>query len=97
MAKRAGSKSSIGVRELKTNPRRALERVRQGEVVTITVRSRPAALLVPSASNDDAALLTRALANAGLISWSGGKPRGLSRPPRVLAASMAQAVIEDRR
>lgn len=86
----------IGVRDLKRELSAVLRRVRSGEAVVVTDRNRPVAALVPvgEAGAGDA---LRQLAAAGLISWKGGKPRGLARPARVKGAAVAAAVVEDRR
>ena len=91
-------RSAVGVRELKNHASAVLRRVRDGEAITVTDRGRPVALLVPvvaGESSHDARL--RALVRAGRLSWSGGKPRGLERPPRARGRSVASAVAEDRR
>jgi hypothetical protein len=37
------------------------------------------------------------LMRQGIVRWSGGKPRGAPRPPRIKGPTVARAVIEDRR
>lgn len=85
----------IGIRELKSNLSAVLRRVKNGEVVTITDRNDPVAVLVPT--GQDRETLLQQLAEAGRLTWSGGKPAGCARPPRVRGSSVAEAVEEDRR
>jgi prevent-host-death family protein len=88
-------KASVGIRELRDRVSAVLRRVRGGETVEITDRDRPIALLVPVGAALESSLV--ALARAGRVSWSGGKPVGERRAPRVRGATTADAVIEDRR
>lgn len=86
----------MGVRELKNRIGRYLGRVRAGERLTVTDRGRPVAILsLPPVTPSD--VRVEAMVRAGIARWSGGKPRGSSRPPRVSGPSVAKAVIEDRR
>ncbi len=88
--------TSVGVRALKNETSAVLRRVRRGEVIVITDRSTPVALISPIPS--DAPLVRlRAHVAAGRVSWSGGKPSGAARPPVVRGPTVAAAVIEDRR
>jgi prevent-host-death family protein len=88
--------ASVGIRDLKNHTSAILRRVRRGDSVTVTDRSRPLAVIVPLVGRDIAELV-RELAKTGRVSWAGGKPRGTKRPPRVRGATVADAVIEDRR
>ena len=93
--KPAGS-AAIGVRALKNQTSAVLRRVRGGESVTITDRQRPVAVLVPiDASSLDE--IIRWSCRGGRLAWSGGKPAGCPRPPRISGDTVAAAVIEDRR
>ncbi len=85
----------MGVRELKTNLSRVLRRVGKGEAITVTDRDRPVAMLVPLRTMDVEERL-RHLARAGLVSWSGGKPRGSARPIVVRGKPVSESVLEDR-
>lgn len=86
----------VGVRELRDRLSAVLRRVKRGEVVTVSDRRRPVAVLVPiSAALVDRALA--ALATAGRLSWAGGKPAGARAPARVRGQTVAGVVIEDRR
>ncbi len=88
--------STIGIRELKSKTSATLRRAQRGETVIVTDRGKPIVQITSLAagvSEDDRVL---AAVRAGRLSWSGGKPRGLERPPR-FARSVAEAVLEDRR
>jgi prevent-host-death family protein len=87
---------TVGVRELKNRLSAVLRRVRAGATVTVTERRRPVARLVPCAAGSDEELL-RGLVAAGLLAWSGGKPRGSRRPARIRGGAVADAVLEERR
>lgn len=90
--------SAIGIRHLKNHASAVLRRTRRGETLTVTDRGQPIAVLVPimgRGGRSDARL--QALVSAGRVAWSGGKPRGLDRAPRLVGRSVADAVIEDRR
>jgi prevent-host-death family protein len=90
------AKTRIGVRELKDKLSATLARVRRGATVTVTDRNRPVALIVPArgAGEDE---IVRSLVRSGRLAWSGGKPAGLERAPRVRGPSVSDAVVEDRR
>jgi prevent-host-death family protein len=90
------AKASIGVRELKDNLSATLARVRRGAMVTVTDRNRPVAIIVPARSAGEEELV-RTLVKSGRLAWSGGKPAGLSKAPRVRGPSVSDAVLEDRR
>lgn len=87
---------TIGIRELKTKTSATLRRAQRGETVVVTDRGKPIVQITPvavGASEDDRVL---AAVRAGRLAWSGGKPRGLERPPR-FKRSVAGAVLQDRR
>ena len=90
------AKASIGVRELKDNLSATLARVRRGAMVTVTDRNRPVAIIVPARSAGEEGLV-RTLVKSGRLAWSGGKPAGLAKAPRVRGPSVSDAVVEDRR
>lgn len=95
--------SEIRIRELKNQTNAVLRRLRAGETIVVTDRGRAVALLVPgprvgcAATRLDGCSRIGALAAAGRLSWSGGKPRGLARGPRVDGRRVADAAIADRR
>jgi len=87
---------AIGIRDLKNKLSSILRRVRNGETVTITERNQPIAVLVPAATGESEKVLQQ-LVKAGRLAWSGGKPSGCKKPPRVGGPSVSGAVLEDRR
>ncbi len=91
------AKTRIGVRELKDNLSATLARVRRGETVTVTDRSRAVAVIVPAGATGDEDAVIRMLVQSGRLAWSGGKPTGLKKAPRVRGPSVSEAVVEDRR
>lgn len=88
--------SSVGVRELKNRLSGMLRRVKQGETVTVTERGRPIAVLVPVREGESQDLL-RILARTGRFTWSGGKPTGATKAPRLRGRLASDVVVEDRR
>ncbi|MBI5480985.1 MAG: type II toxin-antitoxin system prevent-host-death family antitoxin [Deltaproteobacteria bacterium] len=88
--------SSVGIRELRSDASAIVRRVRQGEVVTVTDRHRPVAVIVPlrSGSAEDA---VRQLVRLGRVAWAGGKPAGSRRRAVLRGPTVAEAVVEDRR
>jgi prevent-host-death family protein len=88
---------SVGVRELKDRLSHYLRAVQQGEIVTVTVRRRPVARLVPIASRQDESLpedLERRmweLAGKGLLSWRGQPPQ----LPEPVASNRGSVLLSD--
>lgn len=89
--------TTVGIRELKNATSALVRRAQAGEVIVVTDRGRPIVQLtpIPEEGPGEAERLAAAV-SAGRLSWSGGKPRGLERPPRV-TRSVSDAVLEDRR
>ena len=87
--------NEVGIREFKNGASAFIERVEQGEVITVTRRGKPVARMVPT---DMPPVLARLMAE-GRLSWTGGKPD--LRPPRVRlrgeGPTAADYVIEGRR
>jgi len=91
------AKTRIGVRELKDKLSATLARVQRGETVTVTDRNRAVAVIVPARAEDEEDVVVRTLVKSGRVAWSGGKPEGLEKAPRVRGRSVSEAVVEDRR
>jgi len=87
---------TIGIRELKENLGRYMNRVRTGEKITITDRKKEIAVIMPLGKKDKEEKIYQ-LIQRGIVSWHGGKPKGL--PGRIVSKgkSVSAAVIEDRR
>ena len=88
--------TAVGVRELKNQLSHYLRRVRAGEQLVVTERGRPVAVIAPPAVPVPDRHL-EGLLRQGIVRWSGGKPKGARRPPKIKGPTVAQAVIEDRR
>lgn len=87
---------SIPVRELKATLSQVLSRAQQGEVIEVTSHNKPIARIVGIPADAEPGL--RGLVAAGVVSWSGGKPK--LKAPVALAPggpSVSQMVLEDRR
>ncbi len=91
------AKTRIGVRELKDKLSATLALVQRGETVTVTDRNRAVAVIVPARAEDEEDVVVRTLVKSGRVAWSGGKPEGLEKAPRVRGPSVSEAVVEDRR
>jgi prevent-host-death family protein len=82
------------VRDLKARLSSYLRKVAAGASVTVHVRNRPVARLVPVPAPSRVVDLTRVPG----IRWSGGKPRGLARAePMRRGVSLSAWIAEDRR
>jgi prevent-host-death family protein len=82
------------IRALKANLSGLIRRVEGGETLTVRVRNRRVARIVPVAGGDGLKELSRL---PGLV-WRGGKPRGLAQGERLpRGAALADRVVEDRR
>lgn len=82
------------VRDLKAQLSSYLRKVAAGASVTVRVRNRAVARLVPVRAPSRLSDLARIPG----VRWSGGKPRGLARAQRMpRGVSLAAWVTEDRR
>ncbi len=87
----------VGMRQLKTQLARYLRAVEAGDSLTVTVRNRPVAKVIPiraRGEGDEEAL--SALVEKGLLRPSKRKPRPLKRALKVRNVRIAEAVLEDR-
>ncbi len=87
---------NVGIREVKNRLSEYLRQVKRGETIIITERNVPVAKIVPynKPAMDDIIILKE----AGLVSWYGGKPKGLDNPPKNKGTRLASEMIaEDRR
>jgi len=73
-----------------------LQRAAQGEQILITEDGRNVALLAPMEPNGPERRAWE-LVQAGTASWSGGKPQGSRRRPKLAGMSASDIVLEDRR
>jgi prevent-host-death family protein len=82
------------IRALKANLSGFIRRVEAGETLTVHVRNRRVARIVPIAHQTGLKELARL---PGLV-WRGGKPRGLAQGERLpRGVALADRVAEDRR
>jgi prevent-host-death family protein len=85
----------VGIRELKENLSRYLQRVKSGERIVVTDRKKEVALLVPiSRKTEEEEILE--LIQQGVAYWAGGKPTGMPSPIICKGRKVSEAVIEDR-
>lgn len=88
--------TKVGVDTLKDQLGDYLRRARGGERIEITEQGRSVALLIPLEENASAKRAWE-LVEAGAADWSGGKPTGSRRRPRIRGKSASDIVLEDRR
>ena len=83
----------VGVRELRANLSRWLEKVKEGEVIVVTERGEPIARIVPDPSRSK---FDRLVAEGRITPAKSAKRRPL--PPLLKAkGSVSELVIQDRR
>ena len=68
---------TVGVRELKARLSYYVREMKAGRTITVTERGKAVGYLMPAKTNLDDRL--EAMRDAGLLSWSGKRPK-LSRP-----------------
>ncbi|HSG40789.1 MAG TPA: type II toxin-antitoxin system prevent-host-death family antitoxin [Thermoanaerobaculia bacterium] len=88
--------TEVGVKALKDQLSSWLRRASAGERIVITEHGNPIAVLTPIEQSEDARDAWE-LVEAGLASWSGGKPRGSAHAVKPKGKSTAEMVLEDRR
>ncbi len=82
------------IRELKANLSSLIRKVEAGETVTVSVRNRRVARIVPIADKGG----LKELARLAGLAWRGGKPRGLARGEQLpRGVELSDWVAEDRR
>ena len=86
---------SVGVRDLRNRLSKLLARVRGGERLIVTDRGRPVAVVSPAPANGRDQRV-EAMLRDGAMRWQGGKPRGLSSPPRIRGRQVSELVIQGR-
>ena len=87
----------VGIEALQDRLADCLERARKGEQIVITDQGRSVALLIPLDESGEPAKKAWELVEAGVASWSGGKPAGARPRPRARGKSASDIVLEDRR
>ena len=82
------------IRALKANLSGLIRRVEAGETVTVSVRNRRVARIVPIGNSHD----VKALVGIRGLAWNGGKPTGLIRGEQMpRGVKLSRWVAEDRR
>jgi prevent-host-death family protein len=82
------------IRQLRSDLSKMIRRAAAGETITVRVRNRPVAQIVPIRTQRSLDQLRR---TPGIL-WNGGKPAGLARGERVpRGLSVSDWVVEDRR
>jgi prevent-host-death family protein len=86
---------SVGVRELKSRLSEYLRQVKAGQTVVITEHGQPVGRIVPAAQPLEVRL--QAMAQAGLLLWSGKKLQPMLPVARVRGdRTVADLLVEDR-
>ena len=89
------SEVRVGIRELKGRLSEYLRRVRAGETVLVTDRGQPVGRIVPVAQPLEDRL--EAMAQAGLLLWSGRKLEPMAPVARTCGErTVAALLVEDR-
>lgn len=85
----------IGIRELRDSLSETIARVEAGEVLTVTRRGRPVALVVPARASPPLARLVA----EGTVRWSGRPlPRPTSRPAKLVGTGpLAEDYVREER
>jgi prevent-host-death family protein len=87
----------VGMRQLKTQLARYLRAVEAGDSLTVTVRNRPVAKVIPiRARGEEGEEALSLLVEKGLLRPSRRKPRPRKRALKVRNVRIAEAVLEDR-
>lgn len=88
---------TVGVRELRNKLSQYLKRVREGERIEVTDRGEVIALLVPTPNGNETRKALLKLVEEGVVTWSGGKPRGANPLVEIKGRPLSETVLEDRR
>jgi prevent-host-death family protein len=87
---------NVGVKELRDHLSNYLEKVKKGEVVIVTDRGKAVASIVPI-EQEDLMKEILPLIKKGIVSWSGGKPKGNPNPPVIKGRPTSEIALEGRR
>jgi antitoxin (DNA-binding transcriptional repressor) of toxin-antitoxin stability system len=88
--------TEVEVQELKDHLGIYLKRVKGGEQILILERRKAVAALSPVEGKILSPRISKLVTN-GVISWKGGRPRGIDKPFRVTGSPAEKAVLESRR
>ena len=89
----------VSIRDLKSHLSAHLRRLERGEMITVTRRGKPVAVISPPEAGDDE--LTRRIRDLqarGLVRWSGGKPKGMNPRIKLIGdgPTVSEMVLADR-
>lgn len=87
---------TIGIRKLKENLSRCMQKVKTGEKIIVTDRKKEIAIIMPLEKKAKEEKIYQ-LIQRGAVCWSGGKPAGMKKRIVSRGGSVSSAVIEDRR
>lgn len=87
---------NVGVKELRDHLSNYLDKVKAGEIVIVTDRGKAVASIIPI-DQEEMAKEILPLIKRGLVTWSGGKPRGNPNPPVIRGKPTSEIVLESRR
>ncbi len=86
---------TVGIREIKNRFSAYLRKAKAGERVVVTEHGKPVAVITRTGGVVEERVDDMIRAHQAF--WGGGKPRGSRKPHKLKGASVADAVIEDRR
>lgn len=86
----------VGIRELKNNLSRYLDKVKQGENLAVTERGKIIAYILPAEKSPSHDGLIR-MVREEKAAWKGGKPAGSANPVTAEGKPVSEIVIEERR
>lgn len=92
-----GMPQRVGVRKLRDRLSEYLGRVKAGECLEVTDRGELIAIITPAARKHVVDQGILAMVQTGEAAWSGGKPRGAERRPKLPGRPLSQLALEDRR
>jgi prevent-host-death family protein len=86
---------NVGVRELKTHLSEYLRDVKKGKTIVVTEHGKPVGRLIPTSLPQEDRI--EALRRAGIITWSGKRPRPVTPVTRRhRSGAIADLLVEDR-
>jgi prevent-host-death family protein len=84
---------SVGIKNLKAKLSSYIDIATRGEQVVITEHGREVAIIIPISKERRA---IRALVDAGIAHWAGGKPKGLVGI-KIKGKPLSETILEERR
>ena len=87
---------TVGIKELKNHLSAFLDKAERGDRITVTKHGRVVAVISPPFEYAPAKEL-HDMVKEQTAHWSGGKPAGNERPPKVKGKTVAETVLDERR